>query len=116
MGNAIFVIYPYRDSGLWVFDDVERGLVKEPFIEGADKIIDLLVEKKGLTSPEKGFRLIFSAGEFPRYDARFDWVRQGEGGNWYRSKDFDLEGWLCPALFKYFKKAPKEIYAKAEAR
>jgi len=26
-----------------------------------------------------------------------------------------MEGWLCPALFKYFEKAPKEIYVKAEA-
>jgi hypothetical protein len=25
-----------------------------------------------------------------------------------------MEGWLCPALFKYFEKAPKEIYIKAE--
>jgi hypothetical protein len=27
-----------------------------------------------------------------------------------------MEGWLCPALFKYFEVAPKEIYAKAEAK
>jgi hypothetical protein len=26
------------------------------------------------------------------------------------------EGWLCPALFKYFEKAPEKIYCKAEAQ
>jgi hypothetical protein len=26
-----------------------------------------------------------------------------------------MEGWLCPALFKYFESAPKTLYAKAQA-
>ena len=26
------------------------------------------------------------------------------------------EGWLCPALFRYFDEAPEEIYVKAEAK
>ena len=29
---------------------------------------------------------------------------------------YDSEGWLCPALFKYFKAAPKEIYVRAEGQ
>jgi hypothetical protein len=28
----------------------------------------------------------------------------------------DKEGWLCPALFKYFETAPPELYAKAEEK
>ena len=32
------------------------------------------------------------------------------------SPDFNMEGWLCPALFKYFDKAPSEIYVKAEPK
>ncbi len=32
-----------------------------------------------------------------------------------RSETLRAEGWLCPALFKYFDKSPAEIYAKAEA-
>jgi hypothetical protein len=27
-----------------------------------------------------------------------------------------MEGWLCPALFKYFEKAPKQIYVQAKAK
>ena len=27
---------------------------------------------------------------------------------------YNLEGWLCPALFKYFDKAPPELYGRAD--
>jgi len=30
---------PYRLEGVWVFDDAVTGLVREPFISGADKIL-----------------------------------------------------------------------------
>lgn len=113
MTNALHVIYPYKHEGLWVFDDPRAGLDKEPFVEGADTIIDRALAEKGIDG-EAGFRLLFSAGEFPRYDVKFTWVREGDGGNWYRSEDWQLEGWLCPALFEYFDEAPKEIYARFE--
>ena len=32
MNNSIFVIKPYKWEGLWVFDDANVGLVKEPFV------------------------------------------------------------------------------------
>ena len=46
---------------------------------------------------------------------KLTWVREEMGGNIYRSETLKAEGWLCPALFKYFDKSPPEIYAKAEA-
>jgi putative methionine-R-sulfoxide reductase with GAF domain len=36
MNNSIFVIKPYKWEGMWVFDDPKLGLVKEPFVGGAD--------------------------------------------------------------------------------
>jgi hypothetical protein len=27
-----------------------------------------------------------------------------------------MEGWLCPALFKYFSETPKTLYAQIKAR
>ena len=113
--NAISVIYPYKYEGLWVFDDESTGLVKEPFISGADTVIDLALEAKGIHG-DNGFRLMFSASEFPGYDYRFIWIREGEGGNWYQSEDFETEGWLCPALLKYFDCAPETLYTKFEAK
>lgn len=68
----------------------------------------------GLTNPKKGFRLIFSGAEFPKYQGRLKWIREESGGNWYEFEDLKMEGWLCPALFKYFDVAPKFIYFKCE--
>lgn len=113
--NAISVIYPYRYEGLWVFDDERAGLVQEPFVAGADTLIDRALEAKGIDG-DGGFRLIFSSGEFPGHDQKLTWVREGDGGNWYQSEEFQMEGWLCPALFKYFDAAPKTIYVKVESK
>ena len=38
--NAINVIAPYSHLGMWVFDDKRVGLVEEPFVGGADTMID----------------------------------------------------------------------------
>ena len=114
MTNAISAIYPYKSEGFWVFDDDRVGLVQEPFISGADVIIDRFVE--GIPGAEDGFRLVFSRYEFPGHDAKFTWIREDGSGNWYRHDDSDMEGWLCPALLKYFDAPPKEIYAKFEPK
>lgn len=98
---------------MWVFDDPNTELVKEPFVSGIDTMITELVKKLKLTSPEKGFTLIFSAKPFPGYQIELNWKRQEHGGNWYYCVEQQIEGWLCPALFRYFHKAPKKIYAQA---
>lgn len=112
--NAIVVIHPYKWEGLWVFDDESVGLDKEPFISGADTIIDHFVAE--IPDAEAGFRLMASAFEFPGHDAKFTWLREEGAGNWYSIAELDLEGWLCPALLKYFEKAPQELYAKFDAK
>ena len=112
--NCLNLIIPYRYEGMWVFDDPRVGLDKEPFVAGADTMIDVLVAE--IPGAEKGFRLLFSASPFPGHSSRLEWRREESGGNWYFSAEFKMEGWLCPALFKYFDKAPKEIYVKAEPR
>ena len=110
--NSLLVIAPYRHAGTWVFDDSSRGLSKEPFVAGIPELIDKLVAD--IPNADKGFRLTFSAEEFPGFDDKLVWKREDVSGNWYYSEKFKAEGWLCPALFKYFKKAPKTIYVNAE--
>jgi uncharacterized protein DUF6717 len=97
-----------------VFDDPRVGLVREPFVAGIPAMMDKLVRE--ITNAENGFRLLFSATPFPGYTTKLVWQREEAGGNWYFSQDYEVEGWLCPALFKYFRAAPKEIYVRAEAR
>ncbi len=108
--NSLCVIHPYKHEGMWVFDDDRVGLVREPFVSGADTIIDRMVSS--IPNAEKGFSLVFSGSPFPGYHARFEWRRTEHGGNWYFSPELNMEGWLCPALFKYFREAPRELYAQ----
>jgi hypothetical protein len=51
--NALTAIYPYKYEGLWVFDDPKVGLVQEPFVSGADVIIDRMTSQ--IPNAERGF-------------------------------------------------------------
>jgi hypothetical protein len=112
--NSLFAIAPYKYEGFWVFDDPAVGLKQEPFVSGADTIIDVLTQD--IPDAAKGFRLVFSMEPFPGYTARLVWNREEFNGNWYTWPDKKMEGWLCPALFKYFEKAPREIYVKVSPK
>lgn len=96
-----------------MFDDAATGLVAEPFVFGMPEMIDSLVAD--IPEAGRGFRLLFSANPFPGYQAELEWLREEFGGNWYLWKVRNMEGWLCPALFKYFEAAPPRIYCKAES-
>lgn len=128
--NAINTIYPYREHGVsWVFDDAQKDLYREAFVSGADDIIDILVRRLN-GKPDKGFKLTFAENEFPSYDVRLVWSKSESSGNTYvvtelRGKKGTLvdmvdlglaiEGWLCPALLRYFDKPPKSIYARVQS-
>jgi hypothetical protein len=112
--NSIVVLMPYRHAGTWVFDDPTLGLRKEPFVAGIPEMIDEMV--KDIPDADNGFRLLFSAKPFPAYTHKLTWRRGDNAGNWYYCEELDKEGWLCPALLKYYREAPREIYAKAEKK
>jgi len=112
--NALLVIFPYKCQGTWVFDDPTVGLFREPFIAGIDTMIDKAAAD--VPNAEKGFRAIFSAAPFPGANLKLEWRREESGGNWYHNDRFKMEGWLCPALLKYFPTAPREIYVKIEPK
>lgn len=118
-------IRPYVSSWgndrVWVFDDVPKGLINEGLVSGTDKILDRIAAR--FPNGENGFSLTFSDEPFDGHELTFEWLKSGEGdglaegvtGNWYHEPKTGFEGWLCPALFKYFNTAPKHIYVKAEA-
>jgi hypothetical protein len=112
--NAINVIAPYKHHGMWVFDDPRVGLVQEPFVAGADTMIDRVVAD--IPDAEHGFTIIFSTTPFPGHQYRLDWRREESGGNIYYAEKLELEGWLCPALLRYFPEAPKQLYIQAKRR
>lgn len=111
--NSILVIAPYRYEGTWVFDDDRFGLVREPFVGGVPEMIDHLVAD--IPNTDAGFRLTFSAQPFPDYEKKLTWVRGDSVGNYYKLDEPPMEGWICPALFKYYETPPAAIYVKADA-
>ena len=110
--NSIMVLAPYRYNGTWVFDDERVGLVREPFVAGVPEMIDALVAD--IPDADKGFRLTFSAKPFPDYEKKLTHTRSDGVGNYYRLDDPPMEGWICPALFKYYDEPPAELYVKAD--
>jgi hypothetical protein len=112
--NTISVVHPYKYEGQWVFDDATVGLVKEPFVAGIDRMINQLVAH--IPDADKGFRILFSATPFPGHNVELEWRREEVGGHWYYCAKLDMEGWVCPAMFKYFETAPVELYARVEPK
>jgi len=114
--NAINVIKPYKWNGMWVFDDERVELDKEPFVAGADTMIDKAIEMKGIENAGHGFLLIFSEFPFPDADFEIAWDREEAAGNIYNwrfennGEETVLEGWLCPALNLYYPVAPRKLY------
>ena len=107
-------MHPYKTEGIWVFDDPKVGLVQEPFVSGADEIIERLAAT--LDNADAGFTLLFSANPFPGHQTTFEWRRVEMDGNWYYNVQLDMEGWLCPALLKYFDSPPLRSYAQYKSK
>jgi hypothetical protein len=112
--NSLLVIHPYKSGNTWVFDDPAVGLVREPFVAGADVLLDRMSEN--IPNAAQGMTIVFSAQPFPGYQYEVQWRREEFGGNWYYSPAHNMEGWLCPALFEYFEKAPERIYLQVKPK
>ena len=102
----------YRWDSLWVFDDPAVSLVKEPFVGGADTIIDMATGH--IPDAATGLLAVFSAGVFPDAQIVLERVRAEGGGNVYRWPEKGMEGWLCPALLRYFPEAPEKLFVQVK--
>jgi hypothetical protein len=60
--NEINVIQPYKHYDMWVFDDPTVGLAREPFVAGADAMIDRVVAD--IPDAAQGFVMSFPASRF----------------------------------------------------
>ncbi len=112
--SIVKTLHVVRKSGMWVFTDLSVRLVDEPFVMGADTLLDVLVEKFKDDAWQNGVNLSFSTEQFDGYQVKL--IRdpiENRLGNWYTYGP-GLRAWLCPALYCYFAKAPMEIYAAVE--
>jgi hypothetical protein len=112
--NSILVIHPYKHAGAWVFDDPAVGLVREPFVAGADVVLDKLTAH--IPDAATGVTIIVSGNPFPDAKHEFHRWREEFSGHCCLDPASGHEGCLCPALFKYFDTAPDKIYAEVRAK
>lgn len=114
--SQIKAIRPYKWEGIWVFDDPAVGLDKEALVAGMPELIEIATAQAGIREPEKGFVALFSKDPFPTAQVCLERVREESGGNVYRWPEVGREGWLCPALFRYFDRAPERLYVEVRSR
>jgi hypothetical protein len=110
--SQIKVIRPYLWEGVWVFDDPAVGLDKEALVAGMPELIEAATSRAGIADPGRGFVALFSQDPFPTAQLCLERVREEGGGNVYRWPELGKEGWLCPALFRYFDRAPDRLYVE----
>ena len=112
--NEINVIQPYWHLDMWVFDDPRVGLSAEPFVGGAGTMIDQITSH--IPDAKRGFITVFSGRPFPGHQHRLQWRREEGTGNVYHSEELGAEGWLCPALLRYFAERPSDIYVQVKPK
>ena len=102
--NSLFSLTAYKDQTVWMFDDEERGILREPFVAGIDTMMDIIA------SGAPYLRIIFAASPFPTTNLVLEKLHAEYGGTWYRCSKLGIDGWLCPVLFEYFTIAPDVLY------
>mgnify|MGYP006273001897 CR=1 FL=1 len=112
-------LHPYYlpERRCWVFDDPATNLKAEEFVLGISEMIDRVVDSKRLPEPRRGFALTFSAEPFPGHDVELHLQHlEDRTGNWYAGDvgGERMEGWLCPALYKYFDAAPPRLFVRCD--
>ena len=118
--NAIHTIFPYKLGGQWMFDDEKLDIHREPFVGGADDLIETVTDLQALRSPENGFRMVFSAQKFKGFELELNKQVDEDGlmGNTYTitleidDVPVEMDGWLCPVLEMYIDPAPAQLFVK----
>ena len=126
--NSLFAIHPYVYNKTWVFDDEARGLVMEPFVAGADTLLDKVFDTTVDDNGNWNFSgLVFSSNPIPNADLVIKRTEDDPdkiGTDWYVDSCLDdtykdcagHELWLCPALYEFFDEAPERIYIAVQRK
>tara|TARA_R110002096_G_scaffold88223_1_gene202182 strand:+ start:230 stop:640 length:411 start_codon:yes stop_codon:yes gene_type:complete len=105
--NTLNVINAYKHGPMWVFDEPNYNLVKEPFVAGADTFLDYA------TDNGKKVTLLFSVNQFPGSQFQLRFTNDESGGGYYTEVMTNREMWLCAATRHYFQgEMPKVIYVQ----
>lgn len=109
----LHTIVAYRTPTGWAFDDASRGLKAEPFVYGADTLIDETLAYQQQSTSTK-CRLTFGVRSFPHATICLQKEEaetlEERAGTWYREVATRRRAWLCPALTLYIDPPPPTLY------
>lgn len=107
-----FVLRIEKIRKYWTFNDIEKDIVSEAFVQGSSELISYIAEGKGLSKKE--LNLIVSDTKFED-SQETSLISHSEITKWtvYHHKKFGTH-MLCPVLLDYFKKAPDQLFFKLE--
>lgn len=105
-------LHLYKQSNVWLFDDEEKEITAEPFVEGSSELISEIQKRAGLSGDR--LSILFSDTPFVESQHELFWQSSRDNGTWnqYHSKELHMDNWLCPVLLVYFDKVPKRLYVK----
>jgi hypothetical protein len=138
MIQTLFV-YPHVEDKqfFWAFDFPALGIMQEPFVDGIPEILESAIESELRIRADKeggifpvvatrlpGFIVMFETSqackERPpilephrgRITIELQKVEPKNGGTVYKDTTTNMQGWLCPALNKFFPESPETIWVR----
>ena len=102
----------YKTNGVWMFDDLDKGIEKEPFVDGFTELIDFLLKEFNLfQGSHRGIDINFSLFQEEEDMVKIEKIKD-LGDDWASYKYKDMVGSLCPVTLQYFGKHPDFFYVK----
>lgn len=121
MNLNIFEIY--KEGSLWLFDDPDKELIREPFVTETSIVIDTMLQKHldfyKIKGPLPTEAILFITSEFfgPHVFRRlYDGKDPATEGTTYQMDNENTAIWLCPALLKYYPAAPAQLFMSVRTR
>ena len=111
MKNCIFVIKPYKWEGMWDSTTLTWASSKNLRRRcGHD-------DRRATSHIPNATRASWPSSRPATSPMRKScwWAREEGGGNVYRWAEKGMEGWLCPALLRYFTEPPEKLYIQVKA-
>lgn len=95
-----------------MFDDPEKGIEKEPFVDGFTELIDFILKEAGLfQGSHRGIDVEFSLENERPNMFKIEKIKD-LGDDWASYRYKDMVGSLCPVTLQYLTKHPDYFYVR----
>ena len=102
----------YKDRGVWMFDDTDKGIEREPFVDGSTELIDFILEEFGF--PTTGRLPVEVEFGLERTHSNMVEIRKVEdtGDDWALYEYKGNQGALCPVTLLYLGSHPDRFFVR----